>query len=87
MAHSKPDIEETDSDLSPSGSSKVENDYPEHTETTFPSCRTSMASQLRQASVIAKPRSTLAGLTEEKAPAHFDAWCIENGLQEYQTAF
>jgi len=46
-----------------------------------------MGSQPRQASVAAKLRNPLAGLSEEQVIADVDAWCVEKGLQEHQDAF
>ncbi|KAF1361692.1 MFS general substrate transporter [Lizonia empirigonia] len=41
----------------------------------------------RQASVAAKLRNPLAGLSEEQVIADVDAWCLEKGLVGHQDAF
>jgi hypothetical protein len=80
MSRRKPDIEATEPDFSSSGSSKSDFGTTQHHEHTGPS-------QPHQASVAAKLRNPLAGLSEEQVIADVDAWCVEKGLQEHQDAF
>ncbi|CAG5184730.1 uncharacterized protein ALTATR162_LOCUS11054 [Alternaria atra] len=80
MSRRKPDIEATEPAFSSSGSSKSDFGATRHHEHTGPR-------QHRQASVAAKLRNPLAGLTEEQVIADVDAWCVEKGLHEDQEAF
>jgi hypothetical protein len=80
MSRRKPDIEATEPAFSSSGSSKSDFGATRHHEHTGPG-------QHRQASVAAKLRNPLAGLTEEQVIADVDAWCVEKGLHEDQEAF
>lgn len=45
------------------------------------------ASATRQASVAARLRNPLAGLTEEQVLTDVDAWVVEKGLSAHQDAF
>ncbi|KAG9190101.1 hypothetical protein G6011_08189 [Alternaria panax] len=80
MSRRKPDIEATEPNFSSSGSSKSDLGTTQHHEHTGPD-------QSRQASVAAKLRNPLAGLSEEEVIADVDAWCVEKGLQADQDAF
>ncbi|CAN9151450.1 unnamed protein product [Alternaria alternata] len=80
MSGRKPDIEATEPAFSSSGSSKSDLGTTQHHEHTGPG-------QHRQASVAAKLRNPLAGLSEEQVIADVDAWCVEKGLQADQDAF
>ncbi|KAL1794093.1 hypothetical protein ACET3X_007514 [Alternaria dauci] len=80
MSRPKPDIEATEPTFSSSGSSKSNFGTSQHHEHTVPG-------QPRQASVAAKLRNPLAGLSEEQVIADVDAWCVEKGLQADQDAF
>ncbi|KAI8939010.1 hypothetical protein NX059_004853 [Plenodomus lindquistii] len=84
MSRRKPDIETTEPGLSSSGgSSKTDLGTIQHHEDAS---RT--ASQPpRQASVAAKLRNPLAGLSEEAVLTDVDSWCVEKGLSEHQDAF
>lgn len=86
MSKRNPDIEATEPDVSLSGnSSKSDFNSAYHTENT-----TNLGTQGqvgRQASVAAKLRNPLAGLSEEQVVADVDAWCIDKGLVEHQDAF
>ncbi|KAH9864565.1 hypothetical protein J1614_010500 [Plenodomus biglobosus] len=83
MSRHKPDIEATEPVLSSSGgSSKTDLGATQHHEDASRS-----VSQQRQASVAAKLRNPLAGLSEEAIIADVDAWCMEKGLSEHQDAF
>ena len=75
----------TDPDLSiTSNSSKTDLNSAHHTEHVSPPSQNETA---RRASVAAKLRNPLAGLTEEQVIADVDAWCVEKGLTEHQDAF
>lgn len=80
MSRRKPDIEATEPNFSSSGSSKSDFGATQHHEHTG-------SGQPRQASVAAKLRNPLAGLSEEQVIADVDAWCVEKGLQADQEAF
>ncbi|KAF2845205.1 MFS sugar transporter-like protein [Plenodomus tracheiphilus IPT5] len=82
MSRRKPDIETTEPGLSSGSSSKTDLGTTQHHEDAS---RT--ASQPRQASVAAKLRNPLAGLSEEEIIADVDAWCTDKGLSEHQDAF
>lgn len=78
MPRHNPDIEATEPGVShSSNSSKSDLTTAEHTENA----------SNRQASVAAKLRNPLAGLSEQQVIADVDAWCIEKGLVEHQDAF
>lgn len=85
MSHRKPDIETTEPGFESSGSSKTDLGTTQHHEDAYR--RTSHASQPRQASVAAKLRNPLAGLSEEQVLADVDAWCVEKNLVEHQDVF
>ena len=85
----KPDIEATDPDVPPShtshasGSSKPslsDNDAPRHTEDAA-------APSTRKASVAAKLRNPLAGMTEAAVLQDVDAWVDEKGLSSHREEF
>lgn len=80
------DIEATEPDTSLSGnSSKSDLNSTYHNENT---ANLGLQSQGgRQASVAAKLRNPLAGLSEQQVIADVDAWCVEKGLVEHQDAF
>ncbi|CAE6999298.1 hypothetical protein P3342_000997 [Pyrenophora teres f. teres] len=78
MSRRKPDIEATEPTTS-SISSKSDLGNAQH--------QGRMGSHPRQASVAAKLRNPLAGLSEEQVIADVDAWCVEKGLHEHQDAF
>jgi sugar porter (SP) family MFS transporter len=79
MSRRKPDIEATEPTVSSSGSSKSDFDTAQHHEHT--------GVQHRQASVAAKLRNPLAGLSEQQVLADVEAWCTEKGLQSELEAF
>lgn len=79
MSRRKPDIEATEPTVSSSGSSKSDFNTAQHNEHT--------GSQHRQASVAAKLRNPLAGLSEEQVLADVEAWCTEKGLQDDLDSF
>jgi hypothetical protein len=86
MPEHKPDIEATEPALSSSGnSSKTNLDTAQHVENA--SHRESVASGARQASVTAKLRNPLVGLTEEQVLADVETWCAEKGLTEDLDSF
>ncbi|KAF3010806.1 hypothetical protein E8E13_008347 [Curvularia kusanoi] len=86
MVKRNPDIEATEPDMSVSGnSSKSDLNSTHHTENATNLGQQSQGG--RQASVAAKLRNPLAGLSEQQVIADVDAWCIERGLQEHQDAF
>lgn len=83
MSRRKSDIETTEPGLSSSSSSsKTGLGTTRHHENA-----SHFASQPRQASVAAKLRNPLAGLSENDVIADVDAWCTEKGLSEHQDAF
>ena len=84
MSRRKPDIEATEPTSSSSISSKSDLGTTQHHEDAFNSPSNT---QPRQASVAAKLRNPLAGLTEEQVIADVDAWCIEKNLREHQDVF
>jgi sugar porter (SP) family MFS transporter len=79
MSRRKPDIEATEPTVSSSGSSKSDFNTAQHHEHT--------GVQHRQASVAAKLRNPLAGLSEQQVLADVEAWCTEKGLQSELEAF
>lgn len=82
MSHRKPDIEATEPTeptVSSSGSSKSDFNTTQHHEHA--------GVQHRQASVAAKLRNPLAGLSEEQVLADVESWCTEKGLQQDLDAF
>lgn len=79
MSRRKPDIEATEPTISSSGSSKSDFNTAQHHEHTVV--------QHRQASVAAKLRNPLAGLSEQQVLADVEAWCTEKGLQSELEAF
>ncbi|KAF5849304.1 hypothetical protein GGP41_006223 [Bipolaris sorokiniana] len=79
MSRRRPDIEATEPTVSSSGSSKSDFNTAQHNEHT--------GSQHRQASVAAKLRNPLAGLSEEQVLADVEAWCTEKGLQDDLDSF
>jgi hypothetical protein len=86
MSKRNPDIEATEPDMSLSGNSSKSDLYTtEHTENAANLGHQSQGG--RQASVAAKLRNPLAGLTEQQVIADVDAWCVEKGLVEHQDAF
>ncbi|KAF1834829.1 plastidic glucose transporter 4 [Decorospora gaudefroyi] len=80
MSRRKPDIEGTEPDLSSSSSSKSDLHSTQHHEHAG-------EPRARQASVAAKLRNPLAGLSEQQVIADVDAWCVEKNLQEHQELF
>jgi hypothetical protein len=87
MSRRKPDIESTEPEFSSSvGSSKTNLGTTQHNENADGS-RASHTSLPRQASVAAKLRNPLAGLTEQQLLTDVDTWCVEKGLQEHQDSF
>jgi hypothetical protein len=87
MPEHKPDIEATEPALSSSGnSSKTNLGTAHHVENTS-GHRGSVASGARQASVTAKLRNPLVGLTEEQVLADVETWCAEKGLTEDLDSF
>jgi hypothetical protein len=78
----KPDIEATDPDYSSSG--KVSQDDIHYTEDAN---TPRIASVGRKASVAAKLRNPLTGLSEAEVIRDVDAWCVEKGLAEEQEVF
>lgn len=85
MPERKPDIEATEPGQSSAGSSKTELDNIQHTENAHH--RGSVASATRKASVAAKLRNPLTGMTEEQVLADVESWCAEKGLMEDLDAF
>ena len=86
MAKRSPDIEATEPDMSVSGdSTKSGLNSTYHTENATNAGHQGNGG--RQASVAAKLRNPLAGLSEQQVIADVDAWCIERGLTEHQDAF
>lgn len=79
MSRRKPDIEATEPTVSSSGSSKSDFNTAQHHEHT--------GVQHRQASVAAKLRNPLAGLSEQQVLADVETWCTEKGLQSELEAF
>lgn len=73
MSRRKPDIEATEPTISSSSSSKSDFNTAQHHEHS--------GVQHRQASVAAKLRNPLAGLSEQQVLADVEAWCAEKGLQ------
>lgn len=73
MSRRKPDIEATEPTISSSGSTKSDFDTAQHHEHA--------GVQHRQASVAAKLRNPLAGLSEPQVLTDVEAWCVEKGLQ------
>ncbi|KAK7184668.1 hypothetical protein DPSP01_000398 [Paraphaeosphaeria sporulosa] len=86
MPHQKPDIEATDPDLSGENSSKPSLNDTQFTEDAH-TRRASVASAKRQASVAAKLRNPLAGMTEQEVLHDVDIWVEEKGLVEYRDEF
>jgi hypothetical protein len=88
MSKRNPDIEATDPNVSLSGnSSKSDLNSAYHTENANATNLGHQEQGGRQASVAAKLRNPLAGLSEEQVIADVDAWCVERGLVEHQDAF
>lgn len=86
MSKRNPDIEATEPDVSLYGnSSKSDLNSTYHTENATNLGHQSQGG--RQASVAAKLRNPLAGLSEEQVVADVDAWCVDKGLVEHQDAF
>ena len=86
MSKRTPDIEATEPDMSLYGnSSKSDLNSTYHTENATNLGHQSQGG--RQASVAAKLRNPLAGLSEEQVIADVDAWCVDKGLVEHQDAF
>jgi hypothetical protein len=88
MSKRNPDIEATDPDVSLSGnSSKTDLNSAYHREDANATNLGHQEQGGRQASVAAKLRNPLAGLSEEQVIADVDQWCLERGLTEHQDAF
>ncbi|KAH8701343.1 plastidic glucose transporter 4 [Phaeosphaeriaceae sp. PMI808] len=86
MPDRKPDIEATEPSFPSSvNSSKTELDTIRHTEEV--PHRASVASATRKASVAAKLRNPLTGLTEEQVLADVETWCAEKGLTQDLDSF
>lgn len=85
MPPQKPDIEATDPDLSGNSSkpSLKDTQFTEDAHTR----RASVASATRKASVAAKLRNPLAGMTEQEVLRDVNAWVEEKGLTEYRDEF
>lgn len=86
MPPQKPDIEATDPEFSGSSSSKPSLNDTQYTEDAH-TRRASVASATRKASVAAKLRNPLAGMTEQEVIRDVDAWVEEKGLAEYRDEF
>ncbi|KAJ4303673.1 hypothetical protein N0V90_002574 [Kalmusia sp. IMI 367209] len=84
MPHQKPDIEATDPDVSGNSSKPSINDT-QYTEDD--TRRASVASATRKASVAAKLRNPLAGMSEQEVIRDVDAWVEEKGLTEHRSEF
>ena len=78
----RPDIEATDPDYSSSG--KASRDETHYTEDAHTPRNASVG---RKASVAARLRNPLAGLSEGEVIRDVDAWVIEKGLQAEQDVF
>lgn len=85
MPSRKPDIEATEPDSSLS-SSKASAHHDQYTEDAGPR-RASVASVTRKASVAARLRNPLAGLSEGAVLDDVDTWVEEKGLTEYKDLF
>jgi len=82
MPDIKPDIEATDPEYTSSGKvSRDETHFTEDADTPRG------ASTGRKASVAAKLRNPLMGLTEAEVIRDVDAWCVEKGLPDEQDVF
>lgn len=81
MPPQRPDIEATDPDYS---SDKNSNDA-YHTEDT--TRNTTIGEPTRKASVAARLRNPLAGLTEANVLRDVDTWVEDKGLAEFKTEF
>jgi hypothetical protein len=86
MPERKPDIEATEPALSSSGSSKTNLGTTQHMEDASHH-RGSVASATRTASVAAKLRNPLIGVTEEQVLADVEIWCAEKGLTKDLDSF
>jgi hypothetical protein len=85
MPHPKPDIESTEPGLSSSSSSKTDLDTTRHTEDAHH--RNPVRDATGKASVAAKLRNPLAGLSEEQVLADVETWCAEKGLTQDLDSF
>jgi hypothetical protein len=86
MPERKQDIEATEPAPSSSGSSKTNLGTIQHMEDASHH-RGSVASATRKASVAAKLRNPLVGLTEEQVLAGVEIWCTEKGLTKDLDSF
>lgn len=86
MPPQKPDIEATDPEYSGSSSSKPSLNDTQFTEDAG-ARHASVASATRKASVAAKLRNPLVGMSEEEVLRDVDTWVEEKGLTEYRSEF
>lgn len=85
MSHRKQDIEATEPEFSSSvGSSKTDLGATGHQENAY---EDNHVNTPRQASVAAKLRNPLAGLSEQQVLSDVDEWCERLGLQAHQDSF